>query len=143
MLGPLAEAYLNHSHAGFARAFSAGIAPARAIHDAVPKLLASRRLGTDGLAPKSIEVFLQPHAPVPDRVVYLADMAMVDEPVAWQSHTRAHVWDIAGCVAFPQSLSAAAEYFRRIRLLIDQAAVPDPARDLEKGSQTANLCAAI
>lgn len=119
LLGPLAEAYLNARSTGFVRAFSAGIRPRIRLDPLVQKLLSSRGIQAWGLEPKSLDVFLMPHAPKPDRVIYLADMEKAVLPAEWSGSVSEHAWTVAGKSLFPGSWPAATEYFRRIRQAID------------------------
>jgi len=124
LLGPLAEAYLNAQGAGLVRAFSAGLKPRSELHPSVAKLLSSRALSADGLEPKCLDIFLMPHAPKPDRMIYLADMEKPELPDDWQESVREHAWAVAGKPPFPASFAASVEYFRRIRQAIDDAVAP-------------------
>ncbi len=72
-LSPLAEAYFNHVSDGIFRAFSAGPKPAAHLNPAVALLLAELGIGAGGLGPKSWDLFALPHAPAPDRVVFLTE----------------------------------------------------------------------
>ncbi|WP_417668426.1 low molecular weight phosphatase family protein [Roseibium sp.] len=121
LLGPLAEAYLNARGAGVVRAFSAGLEPEAKLHPSVGKLLAVRNLPAQGLEPKSLDIFLMPMAPRPDRVVVLADMETPELPGDWQGWVGVTKWPVAGKPPFPVSGDAAAEYFRRIRQAVDRA----------------------
>ncbi len=121
LLGPLAEAYLNARSTGFVRAFSAGICPQARLDPLVPKLLSSRGIPARGLEPKCLDIFLMPHAPKPDRVIYLADMEKAALPGEWRGSVSEHAWTVAGKSPFPGSRPAATEYFRRIRQAIDNA----------------------
>ena len=76
LLSPLAEAYLNFRAGGLMRAFSAGAAPSQSLSRHVHRLLSARGIDASGLAPKSVDIFLMPHAEIPDRVIYLADQAI-------------------------------------------------------------------
>jgi arsenate reductase len=124
LLGPLAEAYLNGRANGLIRAFSAGDKTGSRLHPAVGKLLSAHGIPYDGLEPKSLDVFLMPHAPVPDRVIGLAGMShgitrlQADLPADFQT------WTITGTAPGPVSFASAAEYFRRIRLAIDRMLEP-------------------
>ncbi|WP_165814732.1 ArsR family transcriptional regulator [Labrenzia sp. 011] len=124
LLGPLAEAYLNFRGNGLLRAFSAGVEPADRLNRHVHRLLAAEGVDDRGLMPKPVDVFLMPHAVVPDRVVYLADMDPVALPVHWKSTTSSHWWSIAPKPPFPCTFSACAEYFNRIRKAIDRLVEP-------------------
>ncbi|NVK34842.1 MAG: hypothetical protein HWE23_10205 [Rhodobacteraceae bacterium] len=98
-LGQLAETYANVAGNGVLRAFSAGVAPASAIDPCVPALLARHGLSSAGLEPKSLDIFLMPHAPIADRIICLGDdlavqLATGDFPLdmsavdVWQMRTR-------------------------------------------------------
>ncbi|MCV0428924.1 MAG: ArsR family transcriptional regulator, partial [Roseibium sp.] len=124
LLGPLAEAYLNFRANGLMRAFSAGLVPADHLNRYVERLLSAEGLNSQGLNPKAVDIFLMPHANVPDRVVYLADMKPISLPQIWKTTTSSHWWSIAGAPPFSNSFSAGAAYFKRIRTSIDQLIEP-------------------
>lgn len=126
LLGPLAEACLNARGQGLVRAFSAGVTPAHGLHPAVRKLLSAHEIPAEGLEPKSLDIFLMPHAPFPDQVIYLADMPPVDLPTGWDKAVSVHDWQIAGPAPYPSTFSYAAEYFRRIRLAVDRVLQGEP-----------------
>lgn len=128
LLGPLAEAYLNGRANGLVRAFSAGDRPGPCLHSAVGKLLSAHGIPDDGLEPKSLDVFLMPHAPVPDRVISLSGMSPGITRLQAGLPADFHTWTITGAAPYPVSLAAAAEYFRRIRLAIDQVLEPSASR---------------
>ncbi|SHL27041.1 arsenate-mycothiol transferase ArsC [Roseibium suaedae] len=126
LLGPLAEAYMNTRGRGLVRAFSAGTKPAQMLHPAVSKLLSAHEVPIEGLQPKSMDIFLMPHAPFPDQVIYLADMPPVNLPTGWDKAVSVENWQVAGPSPFPSSFSYAAEYFRRIRLAADRVLLGEP-----------------
>ncbi len=119
LLGPLAEAYLNNRGNGMVRAFSGGVAPGAALDPSVRRLLQAQNLSAEGLAPKSLDVFLMPMAPRPDRVVLLGEVPEPEIPDDWENAVFIHRWSVAGRTRPQASFSAAAEYFRRIRLAVD------------------------
>ncbi len=126
LLGPLAEAYLNARAGGLMRAFSAGPQPARALNRHVAGLLSADGIDGRGLAPKPVEIFLLPHAIVPDRVIYLADMEPVPQPPFWKATTSSHWWSIAGKPPLPETFSACAGYGAKIRASVE--CLIDPPR---------------
>jgi len=126
LLSPLAEAYLNVRASGLMRAFSAGIEPAAGLNRHVHRLLSAAGIAADGLAPKPIDIFLMPHAEVPDRVIYLSELDRIAQPPQWKATTSSHWWSIAGTPPFPESFSACAAYFERISNAIDR--LVEPAR---------------
>lgn len=132
LLGPLAEAYLNFRGRGLARAFSAGTQPAFHLNRHVERLLSANGVESNGLQPKSVDVFLMPHAIVPDRVVYLAGMDPVTLPPLWKSTTSSHWWNIAEDSAETETFSACAECFQKIRTAID--VLIEPSNVLGKSS---------
>lgn len=124
LLSPLAEAYLNGRANGLVRAFSAGDKPGPRLHAAVGRLLSAHGIANDGLAPKSLDVFLMPHAPIPDRVIGLSEISSGIPRLQADLPADFHTWAIADAVAYPVSFAAAAECFRRIRLAIDRVLQP-------------------
>lgn len=124
LLSPLAEAYLNVRARGLMRAFSAGIEPAREINRHVRRILSAAGVEAAGLAPKSVDIFLMPHAEVPDRVIYLSDQARIAQPPQWKATTSSHWWSIAGKPPFPDGFGACAAYFERISQAIDRLVEP-------------------
>ena len=130
LLGPLAEAYLNFRATGLMRAFSAGTNPADRLSRHVKRLLSAEGLDGNGLSPKPVDIFLMPHAIVPDRVIYLADMGPIRVPQIWKSTTSSHWWSIAGSPPFADSFSSGTVYFERIRKAID--GLIEPAREAGK-----------
>ncbi len=124
LLGPLAEGYLNFRGNGLIRAFSAGIEPAVHLNRHVRRLLSACGAQARGLAPKPIDIFLMPHAIVPDRVIYLSDMEAAALPPLWRTTTSSHWWRIAGKPPFGESFAASADCFARIRQSIDLLVQP-------------------
>ncbi|WP_428649397.1 low molecular weight phosphatase family protein [Roseibium sp.] len=124
LLGPLAEAYLNARGGGLLRAFSAGLHPAQRLNRHVPRLLSALGIDSDGLAPKPVDIFLLPHAIVPDRVIYLADMAPVPQPAFWKATTSSHWWSIAGKPPIPETFGACAGYCGKVKAAIDRLVEP-------------------
>ncbi|ADZ72657.1 low molecular weight phosphatase family protein [Polymorphum gilvum] len=120
LLGPLAEAYLNAVAGRRIRAFSAGPRPGSALHPHAVRLLDEHGLSTAGLAPKSWDVFLLPHAPQPDRIVALAAAVASDSQPCWRGDPARTLWDIADPQAMADVSGRPAELFRRIRLCIDR-----------------------
>lgn len=131
LLSPLAEAYLNARAGGLMRAFSAGIEPAGALNRHVHRLLSAAGIGTEALAPKPIDIFLMPHAEVPDRLIYLSDQPRLALPAHWKATTSSHWWSIAERPPFPASFSACASYFERITEAIDR--LVDPTQKSAEG----------
>ena len=117
LLGPLAEACLNARASGLMRAFSAGLHPAQRLNRHVPGLLSAQGIDGRGLAPKPVDIFLLPHAIVPDRGIYLADMPMVPQPPFWKATTSSHWWSIAGTPPFPPTFGACAQYWEKLSKL--------------------------
>ncbi len=124
LLGPLAEAYLNSKANGLIRAFSAAPAPSGRLSRHVERLLAAEGLDARGLTPKPVDIFLLPYAVVPDRVIYLADLAPIDQPSHWKATTSSHWWSIAGKPPLAEGFTASAGYFLKIRTVIDRLLVP-------------------
>jgi len=127
LLGPLAEAYLNSRGGGLLRAFSAGIEPASRLNRYVKRLLSANGADAGGLTPKPVDIFLMPHAVVPDRVIYLAEMAPVPLPLHWKTTTSSHWWSIAGKPPYADTFGQSADYFGRIRKSIDRLLEPPRA----------------
>lgn len=124
LLSPLAEAYLNDRGHGLIRAFSAGIDPAADLNRHVKRLLSAVGVKARGLAPKPVDIFLMPHAEVPDRVIYLSDQTQIAYPLHWKTTTSSHWWSIAEKPPFPQSFSACSIYFDRIAVAVDELISP-------------------
>ncbi len=124
LLSPLAEAYLNFRAGGLMRAFSAGVAPSQELSRHVRRILSARGIDAKGLAPKPIDIFLMPHAEIPDRVVYLADQAPVALPPQWKTTTSSHWWNIAAKPPFPDGFGACVTYFEKIAEAIDRLVEP-------------------
>jgi len=124
LLSPLAEAYLNDRARGLMRAFSAGIEPASGLNRHVKRLLSAAGIEARGLAPKPLDVFLMPHAEVPDRVIYLSDQSRIETPRGWKATTSSHWWSIAGKPPFPDGFGACAAYFEKIAAAIDRLMEP-------------------
>lgn len=119
---PLAEACLNAESKGMMRAFSAGHAPGPAIHPAARKLLKSAQINSDALSPKSVEFFMFPHAPVPDRVIYLAGAEMIQRPEHWRKKVSYNVWPVG--LREDGSLFMTADSFRDIRERVSELLYP-------------------
>lgn len=130
LLGPLAEAYLNHRAGSLIRAFSAGTIPAERLNCYVSDLLSSDGLDAKSLAPKPVDIFWFPHAVIPDRVIYLAEMKPVSPPVTWKSTTSSHWWSIAREPLSTDRFETCARYYRQIRKSIDDLFEP-PAKPLQ------------
>lgn len=124
LLSPLAEAYLNDRAKGLMRAFSAGLDPSRPLNRHVARLLSSQGIASEGLAPKPLDIFLMPHAEVPDRLIYLSDMEPIALPPHWRATTSSHWWSIAAKPPFPDTFAACAAYFERISGAIDKLMEP-------------------
>lgn|GEM_PF-1531286 len=127
LLGPLAEAYLNSRAGGLMRAFSAGLEPSGRLNRHVSRLLSADGVDARGLMPKPVDIFLMPHAVVPDRVIYLAEMVAIPLPALWKATTSSHWWSIAQEPPFPETFSACADYFSRIKKAIDRLVEPPRA----------------
>jgi len=119
------------------RAFSAGIEPAAALNRHVRRLLSAAGIETDGLTPKPIDIFLMPHAEVPDRVIYLSDQPRIVQPLQWKATTSSHWWSIAEKPPFPANFSACADYFEKISHAIDQLVEPTQTRTTGAGRNVA------
>lgn len=124
LLSPMAEAYLNVRGHGLIRAFSAGIDPAAGLNRHVKRLLSAVGISAQGLSPKPVDIFLMPHAEVPDRVIYLSDQTQIAYPAHWKATTSSHWWSVAGKPPFPQSFSACSSYFDRIAAAVDELISP-------------------
>lgn len=109
------------------RAFSAGIEPSGSLNRHVPRLLSADGVDARGLMPKPVGIFLMPHAVVPDRVIYLADMAAIPLPALWKATTSSHWWSIARKPPFPETFTSCADYFARIKNAIDRLVEPPQA----------------
>ena len=118
----LAEACLNAESNGMLRAFSAGHAPGSALHPAARKLLKSAQISFDTLSPKSVEFFTLPHAPVPDRVIYLAGAEVIERPDHWRKNVGYDVWSVG--LREDGSLLMTADSFQDIRERIAQLLYP-------------------
>ncbi len=118
----IAEAYLNAESKGVMRAFSAGHVPGSSIHPAAGKLLKSVQIGSDTLSPKSVEFFMFPHAPVPDRVIYLAGAEMIERPEHWRKKVVYNVWPVG--LREDGSLFMTADSFRDIRDRVSELLYP-------------------
>ncbi|MEP1932269.1 MAG: ArsR family transcriptional regulator [Roseibium sp.] len=133
LLGQMAEAYLNARLGNFMRAFSAGLSPAEKINPSVDRLLRPLGIGTQGLQPKPVDVFLMPHSVIPDRIIYLSEMKPVSQPSIWKRTTSSHWWSIAPQPPFAEDLSACDLYLKRIRScidsLVDRSSSIQPATD--------------
>lgn len=123
-LSPLAEAYMNVRGNGIVRAFSAGLAPALELHAAVRRLLSAHGMQTDGLTPKSLDIFLQPLAPALDRIIYLADLPKSDLSAIWGDAPAIDVWKIADGLPRPESFDACVTMFDSICNAIDDVLDP-------------------
>ena len=123
-LSPLAEAYMNARGDGIVRAFSAGLVPALELHAAARRLLSAHGMQTDGLTPKSLDVFLQPLAPSLDRIIYLADLPKSDLNVIRGDAPAIDVWKIADALPRPESFDACVDMFRRVCGAIDEVLDP-------------------
>lgn len=120
-LSPLAEAYFNHVSDGRLRAFSAGPQPAAELNPAVAFLLAELGIDARGLGPKSWEFFALPHAPAPDRVVFLTEKSAGSSLPCWPHAPERFVWPVERAVAENPSLTRLRQGFRRIRIAVDSA----------------------
>ncbi len=130
LLSPLAEAYFNKVSKGLARAFSAGLNPADDLHPDVGGLLNSWQLSAEGLTPKSLEVFMMPHAQVPDRVVYLMSALPLDLRDIWGVDVPVTYW-LSSQVANPTEEAGGLEAcFGLMHKEIDQL--------LDPGAESAN-----
>lgn len=130
LLGPLAEAYLNHRARPYLRAFSAGVVPAEQLNRHVERLLASDGLEVRGLSPKSVEIFRMPHAVIPDRIIYLTDMKAVAEPPFWVETTSSVCWDVVYNPAQLTAFGSCAACYRQIKQSIDQLLDPPQSQIL-------------
>jgi arsenate reductase (thioredoxin) len=116
---PMAEAYLNAVAGERVRAFSAGVEPGDRVHPRAIRALAAAGLPTDGLAPKSLELFALPQAPAPDFVVVLAPAVLVRPEPRWLRPPRRLAWllpepDVArGQAAFGRLLAALSRHIDR------------------------------
>lgn len=111
--GPLAEAVLNAEACGMVRAFSAGVSAGAHLHPYVQRYLKSANLNHGSLSPKSVDVFLLPHAPMPDKVIYLAGAKSLEFPAEWQGAVQVETWELgARGSVFPEMNARA---FREIR----------------------------
>ena len=130
-LSPLAEAYLNSKGKGLVRAFSAGLVPGHQLHPEVDSLLRTCDLSAEGLVPKSLDIFLMPHAPVPDRVISLMPVPrqLFHEP--WRGIVPIDVWDVPSDAAASGLRDDSADCFGRIRALIDRALDPSPTEEFK------------
>lgn len=137
LLGPMAEACLNARGTGLMRAFSAGIKPAAHINKYAVRLLSAHGISPKDLAPKAIEVFLMPHAVVPDRIIYLTDMKPIAQPPAWKGTASSHWWTIAPGAVLSDDLVACSACMHRISHAIDGLISPPVPFALSSGNKVA------
>ncbi|CTQ71551.1 arsenate-mycothiol transferase ArsC [Roseibium alexandrii] len=137
LLGPMAEACLNARGSGLMRAFSAGLQPAAQISKNVSRLLSAHGVSAQGLSPKSIEVFLMPHAIVPDRIIYLSDVNAILQPSSWKGTTSSHWWSVTDGGALSDDFAACSAYLKRIWQAIDGLIDPSVPSELSTGYKVA------
>lgn len=137
LLGPMAEACLNARGGGLIRAFSAGLQPAENVSKHACRLLTAHGISAEGLMPKPLDVFLMPHAVVPDRLIYLSDMKAIHQPPAWKGTTSSHWWSVTDGGSIRDEFSACSEYLRRIWLAIDGLIDPSVPAGLSTGNRVA------
>ncbi|MTI44607.1 hypothetical protein E1178_13410 [Roseibium hamelinense] len=115
---------MNRVSSGMVRAFSAGLVPAGSLNSSVPKLLSAHGASAKGLGPKSVDVFLQPHAPMPDIVVHLEDLKSFGRQLDWVNDAKTQVWDIVSSPYRDATSAVAADCFQKIRACVDQIIDP-------------------
>ena len=91
----MAEALLNHLGEGRFRAYSAGSAPAGAVHPQALDLLVRNRFAIDGLRSKSWDAFAQADAPVMDCVLTVCDNAAGEVCPLWPGQPISAHWGVA------------------------------------------------
>lgn len=91
----MAEALLNHLGEGRFRAYSAGSAPAGAVHPQALDLLVRNRFAIDGLRSKSWDEFAQADAPVMDFVLTVCDNAAGEVCPLWPGQPISAHWGVA------------------------------------------------
>jgi len=118
LLSPLAESYLNQAGGGLVRAFSAGINPGAEHHPSLHRVLDRAGLTGRELQPKSLDVFMLPHAPVPDQIVCFSGAVPPQLPGHLRSCADWHEWTIS---VLPDALLEDVEaVFRDIRYAVDR-----------------------
>lgn len=121
LLGPLAETYTNVAGNGVLRAFSAGIFPAEKANPSVSAVLARHGLSIPAFEPKSIDIFLMPHAPIPDRIICLE--SGLDSWITRRrlplDLSRLERWDIAGFPADVADQDRVDAKFRHLTRRVD------------------------
>jgi arsenate reductase (thioredoxin) len=90
----MAEAILNQLGSGRFKAFSAGSHPKDAVHPLALKVLEQSGLPTEGLSPKSWEVFERPGAPAMDFVFTVCDNAAGESCPLWPGQPVTAHWGI-------------------------------------------------
>ncbi|CTQ54579.1 hypothetical protein LP7551_03113 [Roseibium album] len=115
---------MNYRAGTFLRAFSAGIDPADRLSRHVGRLLAADGVDANGLNPKPVDIFWMPHAVVPDRVIYLADMAPVAQVSHWNTITTSDYWGIAHSLRVSETFVGCAACYQQIKKSIDQLIDP-------------------
>lgn len=113
---PVAEALLNLTGNGFVRGFSAGLEPGRQLNPHARRFLKKANVEYRGLTPKSVDVFLLPHAPIPDLVVSLAGASELEWPEHWKHRVRSETWTLDG--AEEDRVQMSEESFRHLQVAV-------------------------
>lgn len=123
LLSLMAEAYVNAKSNGLVRAFSGGPMPASEMNSFGRKVLIDNGFSTEGLEPKSWNVFALPHAPQPDYIVELQSNGVMAEQPQWDKVPLVSRWQVLPSDARAQNLTEAKETFRRLRSSVDRALI--------------------
>jgi len=118
LLSPLAESYVNQRIGGLIRAFSAGLNPGVQPHPGLGRVLASAGMTGQDLQPKSLDVFLLPHAPIPDRIVCFSGTVPRHVPGHLRFAVDWHDWNIS--VDPGAGLDELEAVFQKIRHAVDR-----------------------
>ena len=94
--------------------------------EGVERVLAAHGLASEGLQPKSWQLFVLPHAPVPDVVVGLSAAALGATLRVWPTHARLLDWHVGPhttrLVGRDALRAAFHELRRRINLALEEGA---------------------
>ncbi|MBL4784749.1 MAG: hypothetical protein JKY49_04900 [Cohaesibacteraceae bacterium] len=117
----LAEAYLHQKCAGMFRVFSAGLEPADELDNSVTRVLQEQNMSTEALEPKSVELFLQPHAPEIDTIICFSRQLISALPASFMGGQQCVHWHIPAPVCEGADLkSVLRDTFADIRLRVDR-----------------------
>ena len=138
----MAEALLNHLGRGRFQPFSAGSYPKGSVHSLALKVLTEARLPTEGLAPKSWELFAAPGAPIMDFVFTVCDNAAAETCPMWPGQPATAHWGIEDpAVVEGAPLQQEAAFVTALRYLRNRIAafVSLPIRSLDALALDAQL----